>query len=300
MAPVSDAAGLDRGSARRRLEVRVEGVVQGVGFRPHVYRLATEAGLAGHVLNDERGVLIEVEGPRPRSTGSSPASATRRRRWRGSSASASGRSSPPGERRLRDRAEPGGGEARGAGLGGHGDLRRLPRRAPRPRRPAPSLPVHELHELRAAVHDRRRRPLRPAGDDDGRRSRCASAAGPSTRIPPTAASTPSPTPARTAVRGPCCSTPDAGGGRRPGAGDAVEAAARALLDGRIVAVKGLGGYHLACRADDEARVSRAARPQASRGQAVRRDGARPRGGARELVELTPRRSAADRAASGRS
>jgi hydrogenase maturation protein HypF len=44
--------------------VRVEGVVQGVGFRPHVYRLAREQALGGYVLNDERGVLLEVEGSR--------------------------------------------------------------------------------------------------------------------------------------------------------------------------------------------------------------------------------------------
>ncbi|HEY0632123.1 MAG TPA: acylphosphatase, partial [Thermoleophilaceae bacterium] len=42
--------------------VRVEGTVQGVGFRPYVYRLAHELELAGYVLNDERGVLVEVEG----------------------------------------------------------------------------------------------------------------------------------------------------------------------------------------------------------------------------------------------
>jgi hydrogenase maturation protein HypF len=47
---------------RRRLRVRVEGVVQGVGFRPHVYRLARELALDGFVLNDARGVLLEVEG----------------------------------------------------------------------------------------------------------------------------------------------------------------------------------------------------------------------------------------------
>jgi hydrogenase maturation protein HypF len=47
----------------RRLRVRVEGVVQGVGFRPYVYRLAHELGLGGYVLNDVRGVLLEVEGP---------------------------------------------------------------------------------------------------------------------------------------------------------------------------------------------------------------------------------------------
>lgn len=42
--------------------VRVEGIVQGVGFRPFVYRLATEYGLSGTVLNDSQGVLIHVEG----------------------------------------------------------------------------------------------------------------------------------------------------------------------------------------------------------------------------------------------
>jgi len=49
-------------ATRRRMRARVEGTVQGVGFRPHVYRLAEVHGLAGWVLNDERGVLLEVEG----------------------------------------------------------------------------------------------------------------------------------------------------------------------------------------------------------------------------------------------
>ncbi|MFZ0974675.1 MAG: carbamoyltransferase HypF, partial [Solirubrobacteraceae bacterium] len=48
--------------ARARLRVRVTGTVQGVGFRPYVYRLAGELSLAGFVLNDAHGVLIEVEG----------------------------------------------------------------------------------------------------------------------------------------------------------------------------------------------------------------------------------------------
>ena len=50
------------GDSSVRLRVRVEGVVQGVGFRPHVYRLARELRLGGYVLNDERGVLLEIEG----------------------------------------------------------------------------------------------------------------------------------------------------------------------------------------------------------------------------------------------
>ncbi|MBA2763547.1 MAG: carbamoyltransferase HypF [Thermoleophilaceae bacterium] len=45
-----------------RARARVEGTVQGVGFRPYVFKLAGELGLTGWVLNDERGVLLEVEG----------------------------------------------------------------------------------------------------------------------------------------------------------------------------------------------------------------------------------------------
>ncbi len=49
--------------AATRARVRVEGTVQGVGFRPYVYRLATELRLGGFVYNDARGVVLEVEGP---------------------------------------------------------------------------------------------------------------------------------------------------------------------------------------------------------------------------------------------
>jgi hydrogenase maturation factor HypF (carbamoyltransferase family) len=42
--------------------IRVSGVVQGVGFRPFVWRLARELGLGGWVRNDSRGVEIEVCG----------------------------------------------------------------------------------------------------------------------------------------------------------------------------------------------------------------------------------------------
>src|SRR6516164_1900842 len=46
-----------------RTAVRVEGVVQGVGFRPFVHALATGLGLTGLVGNDLDGVFAEVEGP---------------------------------------------------------------------------------------------------------------------------------------------------------------------------------------------------------------------------------------------
>jgi hydrogenase maturation protein HypF len=46
-----------------RTAVRVEGTVQGVGFRPFVYSLASRLGLSGVVGNDVDGVFAEVEGP---------------------------------------------------------------------------------------------------------------------------------------------------------------------------------------------------------------------------------------------
>ncbi|MDB5041377.1 MAG: (NiFe) hydrogenase maturation protein HypF [Candidatus Eremiobacteraeota bacterium] len=45
------------------LDLRIRGVVQGVGFRPFVYRLARRHALAGWVRNGESGVAVHVEGP---------------------------------------------------------------------------------------------------------------------------------------------------------------------------------------------------------------------------------------------
>jgi hydrogenase maturation protein HypF len=53
-------SGAAAGVEARRLRVR--GVVQGVGFRPFVYRLAHEHGIGGWVVNDGEGVEIHVEG----------------------------------------------------------------------------------------------------------------------------------------------------------------------------------------------------------------------------------------------
>ena len=49
-------------STGARLALTIRGVVQGVGFRPFVYRLATELHLTGWVLNSSQGVFVEVEG----------------------------------------------------------------------------------------------------------------------------------------------------------------------------------------------------------------------------------------------
>ncbi len=55
---------IDQTLAERR-RLRVTGTVQGVGFRPFVYRLAADLGLAGWVGNDSQGVILEAEGPAP-------------------------------------------------------------------------------------------------------------------------------------------------------------------------------------------------------------------------------------------
>jgi hydrogenase maturation protein HypF len=49
-------------AAPQRLRVQIRGAVQGVGFRPFVYRLARELDLPGWVINCSSGVVIEVEG----------------------------------------------------------------------------------------------------------------------------------------------------------------------------------------------------------------------------------------------
>jgi len=49
-------------AATQRLRITLRGAVQGVGFRPFVYRLATEMSLTGWVLNSSAGLTVEVEG----------------------------------------------------------------------------------------------------------------------------------------------------------------------------------------------------------------------------------------------
>ena len=48
--------------AVQRLRITLRGAVQGVGFRPFVYRLATEMAVTGWVLNSSAGLVVEVEG----------------------------------------------------------------------------------------------------------------------------------------------------------------------------------------------------------------------------------------------
>ncbi|MCX6894609.1 MAG: carbamoyltransferase HypF [Verrucomicrobia bacterium] len=61
--PGAKAGGYTTIRQRTRLKVAIRGAVQGVGFRPFIYRLATELHLTGWVNNSAQGVFVEVEGP---------------------------------------------------------------------------------------------------------------------------------------------------------------------------------------------------------------------------------------------
>ena len=234
---------------RRRLDIR--GRVQGVGFRPFVYRLALEEGLAGMVGNDTRGVYIEAEG--------APASVDRF------------------IERLRDELPP---LARIASL----ETRETPPRHERAFRIESSLAAGkqeaEITPDIATCEDCLRELLDPAD----RRYRypfinCTNCGPRYSIVLGVPYDRPNTTMARFRMCPACQAEYDAPANRRfhaqPNAcpvcgprlwmtnlggelleGDPVGLCAAMLREGRIVAIKGLGGFHLACRADDDEAVAR--------------------------------------------
>jgi hydrogenase maturation protein HypF len=233
-----------------RVRARIEGTVQGVGFRPYVYRLADELGVAGHVLNDSQGVVVEVEAPEEtveRFLARLPAEA------------------PPlatvdrvvaepleelGEHGFAIRESPSGGEPRAAvtpdsatcddclaELFDPADRRhRYPftnctncgprftivRDVPYDRPSTTMAGFTMCDACRAEYED-------PADRRFHAQPNACPECGPRLRL----------------------AYPGGGAFEDPAARDPIEAAARALRDGAIVAVKGIGGFHLACLARDE-------------------------------------------------
>jgi len=234
----------------RRILVR--GTVQGVGFRPWVYRLAVEEGLSGRVRNDARGVTIDVFG-RP-----GPLEAFLRRL---------GTEAPPAAllREVREETIPAEPLAGFAILPSEGEGSR---RVSIP--PDLATCAECLHEVQDPADRRHLYPF----------TNCTHC-GPRFTI---ARDVPYDRPATTMASFPMCpacrreyedpldrrfhaqpvACPDcgprvrllepSGGTVVEAAGDPIGTAARALADGRIVAVKGLGGYHLACDATSPAAV----------------------------------------------
>ncbi len=255
---------------RRRYDVF--GLVQGVGFRPFVYVTASELGLAGSVSNTPSGVVVEVEG----APDDVDAFGRRLRRGRAAAGRGRGRARVGARRcaaapasRSRTRA---GGAGRTLASPDVAVCDDCLRRAGRPGRPPLPAPVHHLHQLRSAVHDHHRPALRPGRHHDGRLRDVR-------RLPRGVRR-----PGRPALPRPADRLPRLRSHRSswsPPAvhetgDDAVRRARDLLADGRVVAVKGLGGYHLACDARNEHGGRRAAAAQAARRQAVRGDGPRPR------------------------
>jgi hydrogenase maturation protein HypF len=238
----------------RRIRARVEGTVQGVGFRPHVHRLATELELGGWVLNDERGVLLEVEGP-PRAV---EGFLTRLRTEAPPLAAIEGVSvedlAPTGAEGFSIERSASGGEPlalvspdvatcaaclaemldpadRRYGYAFHNCTNCGPRftivRGVPYDRPLTTMAGFVMCDPCRAEYD----------DPTDRRFHAQPTACP--------------------VCGPRPVLLDGDGGRvRIGAADPITAVAGDLRNGAIVAVKGIGGYHLACRADDEGAVAR--------------------------------------------
>ena len=128
-------------------EIRIRALVQGVGFRPTVWRLATRLGLAGDVRNDAEGVLVRIAAEthlaerlvadlRAECPPLARIDSVEYKRAE-PLAMASGfqiTDSETGE--MRTEVAP--------------DLPGLPRRNPRSFRQAVPLPLHQLHPLRAA------------------------------------------------------------------------------------------------------------------------------------------------------
>ena len=240
-------------SSRRRIRARVEGTVQGVGFRPFVFRVARELELSGFVLNDPRGVELEVEGS-PEATEELLARLT-------SEAPALARV----ERVTHEEIGATGGATPFSILtsasAGETDALVSPDSAtcadclaelfdPFDRRHRyPFVNCTNCGPRFTIVHgvpyDRSLTTM--AGFEMCARCRAEYEDPLDRRFHAQPNACPD--------CGPAARLVDAAGRAAGDAEDGVAAAARALVGGAIVAVKGVGGFHLACRADDERAVA---------------------------------------------
>ena len=188
-------------TGRRRLRMCVRGVVQGVGFRPFVYTTAAALGLTGSVRNDAPASSSRSRATRRRSTAFAGAGCATTPPPLAVVESVETPSMPPSRRhRLHHRGHLAIRRRPHARLARRRDLRRLPAPSCRPGRPALPPPVHQLHQLRSAVHHHHRAALRPRRHHDGRLPDVRRLRARVPRSRPTAGSTPSRSPAPTAGR----------------------------------------------------------------------------------------------------
>ena len=237
-----------------RVRARVEGTVQGVGFRPYVYRLAGELGVAGHVLNDARGVVVEIEAP--------PETVDRFLTRMAAEA-------PPlahVERVVAEAVEETGRlgfvirESLDDGQVGAAvtpDAATCPDCLAELFDPADRRFRYPFTNctncgprftiVRGVPYDRPNTTMAGFTMCESCRREYENPADRRFHAQPNACPDCGPRVALVHAGGPA---PEASGAR-----DDIQAAARSLLDGAIVAIKGLGGFHLACRADHESAVA---------------------------------------------
>ena len=249
--------------SRARRRSSVAGVVRARASRarcrasasgPYVYRLAAELGLGGFVLNDARGVLLEVEGSArgrralPRAPGPRGAAAGRARA--GQPPRSAGRSAAAGFeiRRKRRRRT-----CRRAGGARQRHLRRLPGASCSTRATAATAtrsstaPTAGRGSRSCAESPTTVRSTTMAGFEMCARCRAEYEDPGDRRFHAQPNACPD--------CGPSLALLDADGLPRRRSRDPIAAAAGALRGGAIVAIKGIGGFHLACRADDERAVA---------------------------------------------
>lgn len=239
-------------TAQSRRRLTVTGVVQGVGFRPFVHRLATGLGLHGFVGNDAAAVFVEVQGPDEAVRAFADALVTQ---------------APPLARVTGVGSEP-------LGLVDEPGFRIVAsREAAGPVTPIPpDTAVCEdcVRELRDPADRRHRHPFVTCTNCGPRFTIVTGV--PYDRPATTMAGFPMCTRCEAEYHDPadrrfhaqplCCNDCgprlrlDGPGGTETDADAAIAATQRLLAAGAIVAVKGLGGFHLVCRADDADAVRR--------------------------------------------
>jgi hydrogenase maturation protein HypF len=240
------------GAVRVRSSIRVEGIVQGVGFRPFVHALANRLGLDGWVGNDAQGVFIEVEGAEETVRAFLDALATEAPPLAVIESVVAERMTTVGETGFAIVSSQAAGE----------------------RQALISPDTATCEDCRAEIRDPTARRYRyPFTNCTNCGPRFTIVKGvpydrPLTTMadfpmcPACAAEYHDPSDRRFHAQPVCCPAcgprlvlchPD---GRPPPVGDAIVATAERLAAGEIVAIKGLGGYHLAVRADQEEPVAR--------------------------------------------
>ncbi|WP_280233351.1 carbamoyltransferase HypF [Nocardia cyriacigeorgica] len=230
---------------RIRRRVLVRGVVQGVGFRPFVYTTAAELHLAGQVGNDSSGVVIEIEGAQ-----ASVDEFVRRLR-----------SNPPPLAMVESIEQTGIAPRGGTGFRISGSTRGGGRTLASP---DVAICAECATELRDPTDRRYRHPF----------VNCTNCGPRFTIIAALPYDRPNTSMAEFPMCAACAAEYADPGDRRfhaqpiacpdcgptlsysgPGSGPPIDAAREVLRGGGILAVKGIGGYHLACDATDERAVA---------------------------------------------